>query len=561
MMMINAVCFWRLAGFAYYFCPDFTEVKWGRHHEAIYDALDASLGKRGHQINIVAPRSSAKSTIVTNFLPLHSLYFKSCYEIMNFRPYHFIIILSQSESLAKMMVRDIKNKIEYDENFRWLLGSEWGITRMITSNNSQIIPKGRRAQTRGSRFGPHRPDLCLSDDYDHAEEALNPEVRAKNQLWFDTDYLRCGDPLPDKKTNFINVDTIKHEEATASLLRYRAGWQNLFFQAIEDPPDLWHPTAENLWRQWEKLYTDMSLETAERNALANAFYERNRDKMTAGVKELWPEKITYLDIRKEICDMGYFPVLRELQNSTRDPSQALFDMQSALYFDIKQEGFLRDDDVLVQWRQMAGATIFLDWAGGKDIADNAFAAVVGVVWVPLPGSGTSRNASSIMDGVHGYVISADLRRMGATEQISACFEMYQYIRATVQNRDFKIRLGIEGFVQDVWHAQQQVIERDFRTQRETHDIDIKLEWLTRLRNKFDRIDALQPLIRNRWLGFKNGLQNEFMKQMMQYPTADFLDGPDALEGACQLRVSRFNKEIQARRDRLRERNKNFKVTL
>ena len=112
--------------------------------------------------------------------------------------------------------------------------------------------------------------------------------------------------------------------------------------------------------------------------------------MQADVVELWPEVITYLDVRKEICDVGYFPVLRELQNSTHDPSQALFDMNNAVRFEKTKDGFLRSDKRLVKWQEMAGATVFLDWAGGKDIADNAFAAVVSVVWVPLPGSRTDK---------------------------------------------------------------------------------------------------------------------------------------------------------------------------
>ena len=66
-----------------------------------------------------------------------------------------------------------------------------------------------------------------------------------------------------------------------------------------------------------------------------------------------------------------------------------------------------------------------------------------------------------MDGVHGYVFSAELKRAGATEQMSMCFDAIQKIRSEIPKSDLKIRLGVEGFVQDTWKAQKQVIERDF----------------------------------------------------------------------------------------------------
>ena len=58
---------------------------------------------------------------------------------------------------------------------------------------------------------------------------------------------------------------------------------------------------------------------------------------------------------------------------------------------------------------------------------------------------------------------------------------------------------------------------------------------------------------------RGSVVGEFMKQMSLYPTGDFVDGPDALEGACELRVSRFESERRERRERVAQRNRNFKV--
>lgn len=546
--------------FARLFFPEHTLLDPPRHHEDFLNALDPE--STGQQINILAPRGSAKSTYMAVIYPLWRIYFKETFEMMDMPTSNFIVIASRSESMAISRVADIKRKIESNSAFQYLINSRnWGVKELITSNEIKILPKGRGGQIRGSLFGPYRPDLIISDDLDDPETVRNPDVRAKDQLWFDSDFMRAG--RIDGKSNFINIDTVKHAEATANLLRQRSGWQTLFFQAIEHPVDLWHPTAEHLWREWEKLYTNMDVDEVDRHAEAQGFYEENKTEMHGPeIKELWPEVITYLDVRKEICDVGYYPVLRELQNSTHDPSQALFDMTNAIRFEKVKDGFLRSDKRLIRWQEMAGATVFLDWAGGKDIADNAFAAVVAVVWVPLPGTRADKT-DSLMDGVHGYVFSAELKRAGATEQMAMCFDAIQKLRAEIPKQDLRIRLGVEGFVQDTWQAQKQVIERDYRAQREHRNLrDCPvLEFLTRQRNKFDRIDALQPIIRNGWLSFAKGLPGEFIKQMSLYPTGDFLDGPDALEGACELRISRFESERKAQRERAVQRNKNFKVRI
>lgn len=46
-----------------------------------------------------------------------------------------------------------------------------------------------------------------------------------------------------------------------------------------------------------------------------------------------------------------------------------------------------------------------------------------------------------------------------------------------------------------------------------------------------------------------------------YSMGDFLNGPEALEGAFQLGVSRFEAERKERREHVPQRNRNFKVRI
>ncbi len=563
--LVKARGYWSLPFFARFFLHHHVPDPFGQHHHEIFARLTHDM--QGKKLNIVAPRGSAKSTIATIIYPIWRVCYAKYDEIMKSKGHHrekFILIISKSHQMAAARVRDIQKELESNDkiisHFGNLRGTRnWGMKSLVTANNIQIVSHGRRGQVRGSLFDGHRPTLIITDDLDDPETVLNEKVRAKDLKWFNDDLLHAGSL--DGTTNFINIDTIKHKYATTSQLMDRPGWETLFFQAIPHPKDLYHPLHEDIWKQWVQLYTDTSLPDKEQ---ADAFYLQHKEDMTADVEELWPERLKYIDVRKEMCDVGYNSVMRELQNTPVDRRHALFEMDKALRFGLVQEGFLRSDKVLVRWNEISGATVFLDWAGGKDLKENCFACVVSVVWVPQPGGRDRQTSDAFLGGTHGYVLFDWLDKIGHEKQIQACLNMIDKLHSTLKNRDIKIQLGIEGFVQDTWEAQKKVIEQDYKTQRDKrggHGIYPAIKWLPRLHNKYDRIDALQAPIFNRWLGFHEKLSSEFMTQMSDYPTGDYLDAPDALEGACQIRVSRFERERRERKIRSQRQAKAFHVEI
>lgn len=555
--LIRAACYWDLALFAKYYLGHYVSEPFGKHHFEIFEALPH--GSKGKKVNILAPRGSAKSTLMARIFPIYKICYAAYDEILaaeGHKREHFIVIVSLSYDIAVSHLKAIQSELEMNdllrEHFGDLTSKNWGIKSLETRNGIRIRAVGRGGQIRGSLYKNYRPTLIISDDLDDPEKVLNPDVRKKDQDWFDTDFLRAGEL--DNSTNFINIDTVKHEEATASLLRDRPGWETMLYRAIEAPADLWHPHAEPRWKEWEKLFTDMSLNVRDREAKADAFYQAHKEQMHgADIKELWPEKITYLDVRKEICDVGYWAVLRELQNETRDPSKAIFDMENAITFKVTDKGFLRSDDRLVEWKEISGASLLLDWAGGKDNVDNCFAAIVCICWVPMEG-GRKINPDSL-SGTQGYVYSAWLDRVKLSLQIERGFDMLEEVKGGLLKADKpKFRFGIEDFI-DNTGAIKEYVNLTFSAIKERRKSDVPLEFLKRYSNKIERIAALEPAISHGWLSFREGLPGEFMKQMSQFPTADFMDGPDALEGACQLRVSqltRIRKEVQLRHQQAAE---------
>lgn len=520
--------------FAHFFFEEYCSAPFGRHHDTMFESI--ARGVRGRQVNVLAPRGSSKSTCMAVIYPLHCVFYKEFYESLGMEADHFILVISKSETMALARVRDIMRKCELDPRFKWLRegSSLWGAKALEMSNGVLIRPVGRGGQVRGSLYGAHRPSLIITDDLDDPETVTNPDVRAKDQLWFDTDLLRAGSL--DGQTNFLNIDTVKHEESVANLLRNRTGWRNKFYQAIQHPADLWHPTAEHLWKEWSAIYTDMSISDEDRERLAAQFLDENRVEMMDGVEHLWEEVISYEDIRKEICDMGYFPVLRELQNSVRDPSRAIFDMDNAVRFKVTSDGLLRSDGRLVAWSQLVGGSVFLDWAGGKDAVDNCFACAVCVAWEPMPG-GRRDNAASLA-GCHAYVLCVWMDKVKLSLQVNSALDTYEAGKAMISSSgELQWRFSVEDFIESA-DSLKDYVQMTFREAKERRHLDVALEFTKRFTNKVERIAALEPAVTHGWLAFHENLPPGYIKQMSLFPTDDFMDAPDATEGACQLRITR-----------------------
>ena len=100
----------------------------------------------------------------------------------------------------------------------------------------------------------------------------------------------------------------------------------LRFEAVTYPKDIYHPTAERLWKEWERFYSDTTLnDDLEREAEPNAFYAKH-EKMNERRPDALGKALPYVRVRKEIVERGYHSVMRELQNDARDPSMSLFKM-------------------------------------------------------------------------------------------------------------------------------------------------------------------------------------------------------------------------------------------
>ena len=527
--------------FAKHHFPNVFTVECGPHASPILNCIPA--GDRGRRANIIAPRGCGKSTYIAVIYVLHCVYYKDEYERRGLMPDSFIVIVSGTEDLALARLRDIRAKIEDDPNFRHLTGNgKWSADQLVTANGVCLIPVGRHGRIRGELKNLARPTLIVLDDVEDSEEVQNPLIREKNRKWFNEDVMPAG--RIDGKTNFIHIDTVKHEESISVQLQNLPDWHTQFYRSILNPVDLRHPTAEPLWEDWEKIYTDMTLEKDERDRMADAFLEEHKEEMLAGVQELWPQMMSYLQIRRLICNEGYVSVMRERQNSTRDPSKEIFNMEKAVSFRITERGLLRSDGRIVHWSDFSGATCFLDWAGGKDAHDSCFAAAVFVLWEPLPQANMRprREPVTTLSNTHAYVLNVWMDKIPPSSQLEETFKLIKQCISDVPNIRFdSIALAVEDIPKDTGNALHEMINRAFSQAQQKYQMNslVYIQYHARSVRKLDRIAALEPPIANGWLAFNEKLPDEFMRQMRQFPNGDFCDGPDALQGATELPITRF----------------------
>lgn len=157
---------------------------------------------------LVAFRGSAKSTLVTLSYAIWS--------IIGIQEKKFVLIVSQTQSQAKLHLENIKRELESNDLLKADIGpfespdDEWG-------SNSIVIPKfGARIAAvsteqsiRGVRHGQYRPDLIICDDIEDINSVKTKEGRDRTNTWFNGEIV----PVGDKNTKTLVIGNLLHEDS------------------------------------------------------------------------------------------------------------------------------------------------------------------------------------------------------------------------------------------------------------------------------------------------------------------------------------------------------------
>ncbi len=190
----------------------------------------------------VAPRGHAKSTCAAFAYPLWCI----CE-----RRRRNIVIITHESSLARQFVRDIRHELESNHALRARYGDlcdgsdrppraaragrRWSDAFFVTTTGVTVQAKGTGSGLRGTRSGPHRPDLIICDDLEEDRHVRSAPQRRALERWL----LRVVIPALAPGGQIVVLGSLLHPDSLLANLRDRQrfrGWHYLVYRAIEAVP-------------------------------------------------------------------------------------------------------------------------------------------------------------------------------------------------------------------------------------------------------------------------------------------------------------------------------------
>ena len=441
---------------------------------------------------VAAPRGHAKSTNLTFKGTMHST-------LYGYK--HYPIIISDSSEQAEGFLDNIR--VEFEENtailedFGSLAGSVWRSNVLVTKTNIKIEAIGSGKKIRGRKHRNWRPDLIILDDVENDENVRTPEQRKKLKDWFDKAVSKSGDDY----TDIVYIGTLLHYDSLLAKTLTNPAYRSIKYKAV-----IPFSQADDLWQQWESIFTDLSNDDRESEALA--FFQAHKEAMLEGTQVLWAEKLSYYDLMVMRVSEGEASFNSEEQNEPINPDDCLF-MEE--WFDYYNEAEVNFGDPAFDFFG------FIDPSLGKTKRSD-FSAIVTLA--KHKGSG------------YMYVVDADIERRHPDRIIADVLAKERWLRASFGHGYRKLGAETNQFQ---WFLKEELAKASAKA-----GLYLPIEEVQQTSDKVMRIQTLQPDVKNKYIKF-NRRHKRLLEQLTQFPMGAHDDGPDALEGARSIakRVKRF----------------------
>ena len=441
---------------------------------------------------VAAPRGHAKSTNLTFKGTMHST-------LYGYK--HYPIIISDSSEQAEGFLDNIR--VEFEENtailedFGPLAGSVWRSNVLVTKTNIKIEAIGSGKKIRGRKHRNWRPDLIILDDVENDENVRTPEQRSKLKNWFDKAVSKSGDDY----TDIVYIGTLLHYDSLLAKTLTNPAYRSIKYKAV-----IQFSQADDLWQQWETIFTDLSNDDRESEALA--FFQAHKEAMLEGTQVLWEEKLSYYDLMVMRVSEGEASFNSEEQNEPINPDDCLF-MEE--WFDYYNEAEVNFGDPAFDFFG------FIDPSLGKTKRSD-FSAIVTLA--KHKGSG------------YMYVVDADIERRHPDRIIADVLAKERWLRASFGHGYRKLGAETNQFQ---WFLKEELAKASAKA-----GLYLPIEEVQQTSDKVMRIQTLQPDVKNKYIKF-NRRHKRLLEQLTQFPMGAHDDGPDALEGARSIakRVKRF----------------------
>ena len=228
------------------------------HHE-----MFATTEDQNQKLTVlVAFRGSGKSTLMSLSYPI--------WAVVGVQQKKFVLIVSQTQSQARLHLSNIKKELENNELLKADIGpfeevsDEWGATSIVLSNfGARIAIASTEQSIRGIRHGQYRPDLVICDDVEDLNSAKYKEGRDKTFQWLTGEVM----PIGDQNTKMVIVGNLLHEDCLLMRLKSAIDQKKLqgkFFSyplTDQDETILWPAKFTNM-AAIEKLKGTIGTESA-----------------------------------------------------------------------------------------------------------------------------------------------------------------------------------------------------------------------------------------------------------------------------------------------------------
>jgi hypothetical protein len=203
-------------------------------HDEIFRLINQSLLSGKNKIVIAAPRGIGKTSIARAIAMRGIL----------FRLYNFIVYVSNTAGSAEMQTENMKRDLLTSQIVKNMFGSikvkdENGMDESFSKlawtayGSIFVLPRGMGQQIRGINWSNFRPELVIIDDLEDAKEVRNPENRKEWKRWFKADLLKTEGRF-GKRTVFIYIDTVKHEDSILAGLLESKEWASIKLAICDD---------------------------------------------------------------------------------------------------------------------------------------------------------------------------------------------------------------------------------------------------------------------------------------------------------------------------------------
>jgi len=435
--------------------------------------------KRG----VAAPRGHAKSTSFTFKDTLHAI----VYEYKN-----YAIIISDSSDQAEGFLESIREEMEDNEaileDFGDLVGKKvWRNDVLLTSTNIKIEAIGSGKKIRGRKRRNWRPDLIVLDDIENDENVRTPEQRKKLENWFFKAVSKAG----DNYTDILYIGTLLHYDSLLAKILKNPGYQTRKYKAV-----ISFSNRQDLWDQWEVIYTDLSNDNREQDALV--FFETHRTEMLEGTEVLWEDKLSYYDLMVMRVSEGEASFNSEEQNEPINPEDSLFNEEWFDYYNPLEIEFFDGFEFFG----------FADPSLGKKKTSDPSAII----------TLAKHKKTGYM-----FVLDADIERRHPDKIITDIIEKEKWLRLAFGKGYSKFGVETNQFQ---WFLKEQLAKISVEA-----NIYLPIVEVNQTSNKIMRIQTLQPDVKNKYIKF-NIRHRVLLEQLKYFPMAAHDDGPDALE-ACR----------------------------